>query len=126
VKHFTLLLATLAIAGCKRSPCPSGHHADASRTGALLALLAEDPEARLLLPTAADGRWCYGQGASGVLADGALLLDDRADDRTLAARAAHLLAHKSRGARITSGDPDALDEQGARALEERVASRLRR
>ena len=126
MKHLTLLLATFAIADCERPACPSGHHADPSRTRALSALLAGDSEARFLLPAAVDARWCYGPGASGVLADGALLLDEHVDDRTLAARAAHLLAHKSSGVRVTSGDPDAPDEQSARDLEERVAARLRR
>lgn len=126
MKHLTLLLATCAIAGCERSACPTGYHADAPRTRALSALLASDPEARSLLPAAEGARWCYAPGASGVIADGALLLDERAEDRRLAARAAHLLAHKSRGARVTSGDPNAADEQSARGLEERVAARLRR
>lgn len=114
----------LSITGCARSSCPPGHRSDEARTRTLTRLLERDPEASSLLSSAGDARWCYRADASGVISNGTLLLDERADDRLLAARAAHLLLHKSRGAALTTGHPADPEEQAARALEARVASRL--
>ena len=122
------LAAAMAIA-CSAAPravapaCPAGHGPSAERTQRLTELLARDAESTGLLAHARELHWCYAPNAAGVLAGDALLLDERASDRSLAARAAHLLHHRASGVARSSGHPEDALEIEARALEARWLER---
>jgi hypothetical protein len=119
-----VLVGALAL-GCAHteSGCPASYHPDAPRAARLRRLLERDPEARPLL-SAQPAATCFAPGGANVTTDSALLLDASQPNDRLAARVAHLLAHRAAGRTRTSGNGP--DEAPATALERRVLERLLR
>jgi hypothetical protein len=120
------LLVVLVVGACARAnprgDCPAGYAADAERTARLVALLRAHPETEPLLgrsPRAV----CYAPGAEpGITTDGTVLLDAASDDRSSAARLAHLLVHL--GQHLVSVPDGSAHELPARAVEDRARRAL--
>jgi hypothetical protein len=122
----TAFLLALALAACNaKTVCPAAYQPDRAHKARISALLARDPDARPLV-SELRGRTetCFAPGGAGVVSGDTLLLDRDSDDAHLAARTAHLLAHRAAGAQRTSGDPRRADEVDAVALERRVLQRM--
>ena len=117
-----------------RAVCPPGATTDPARASAIRDALTGVPEGRLAL-AGRDVPVCFGPGPSAIVTGGPLVLDVRRPDGTLAARAAHLLAHDADRALFDAMPRDGAGcdawvdrvvaaERQARGVELRVAAAL--
>jgi hypothetical protein len=125
-----LVVGALLAARCKEAAaCPPGFTADAARTGAVEARLAQDAEGASLLEAAGSRAVCWAAtDESAVDAERRLLLDVRMNEEAAAARLGHLLDHVVHGVPLAGGCADLAraeaQERRAHALEARLRRTL--